>query len=241
MKPVVARRAPLRNIAGRGPWLATAYLLSYLPVGLALFGLGLVVAVACLVPAITWLGLPLVVGAAALARGASHVERRRALLVGERIEPAPHSPVGPGLSAKVRSALRDPGTWRAFAYVLPMFPLLFLMDMGVLVLWAFILAGVALPVWYWSVPLRLPDGTRAHGLWLGYPVDNLPVALLTALGFAVLALAMAYLVIGAALLHRAVARGLLGPRLDPLREAKRMLAEPGPLTPHGLLDATTDL
>jgi Putative sensor len=229
MTAVAVRRAPLRNFAGPGPWLATAYLFSYLPTGLVFFCCGLAVAAVCVALAVTWLALPLLVGAAGLLRGAAHVERRRAALVGEKIEPAVRRLGGPGLLAMIRAAWRDAATWRACAYMVPMFPLLFVMDVGVLMLWLVTLAGVTVPAWYSSVSMRLPDGTETFGLWLGYPVDTLPVALLTAAGFAVLALAAAYLVIGAALLHRAVAKALLGPPVDPLDEAKRMLAEPGPL------------
>jgi hypothetical protein len=175
----------------------------------------------------------------ALLAALGHVQRLR--IIGEQIEPAPRRPAVHGMLAMIRSAWLDPGTWRACAYVLPLFPLLFVLDLSALVLWVFMLAGATLPIWYWSVPLRLPDGTRSHGVWLGYPVDTLPVALFTAVGFAVLTLATAYLVIGAALLHRAVARSLLGPRLDPLGDAKRFLAEPGPLTVYRLTPPATDL
>jgi hypothetical protein len=234
MTTIVVRRSPLRNIAGWGLWRATVYLASYLPTGLVLFGGGAVMLVVCLPAGITWLGLPLLIGAAAFARGAAHIERHRALLVGERIEPAPRAQAGHGLIGTVRSVWSDRGTWKAAGYVLLLFPLLFVLDFGALLLWVISLAGVTLPLWYWSLSMRVPNGTRINGMWLGYPVDNLPVALLTALGFAVLAVALAYVVIGAAVLHRAVVAALLGPRLDPLAEVRRELAEPGPLNAYRL-------
>jgi hypothetical protein len=230
MTPVTVRRNALRNVAGPGPWRATVYLLSYLPVGTALFGGVLVVFVVSFLLNITWLGLPLLVGAAAIVRGAALVERRRATLVGRAVEAPPRPVAGPGVFAKVRAGWRDRGTWRACAYLLLMFPVLLILDVVALALWVVALAGITLPVWFWSVPLELPDGSRTHGVWLGYAVDSLPVALLSAAGFVVVALALAYVVMGAALLHAGVARSLLGPSVDPLAEAKRMLAEPGPLT-----------
>jgi hypothetical protein len=132
--------------------------------------------------------------------------------------------------AKVRAAWGAAGTWRACAYLLLLFPALLMLDVVALALWVAALAGVTLPAWFWSVPQALPGGGRTHGVWLGYPVDSLPVALLTAAGCAVVALAAAYVVVGAAVLHAGVARSLLGPAVDPLADAKRVLAEPGPLT-----------
>jgi hypothetical protein len=122
--------------------------------------------------------------------------------------------------AQVRTRWRDPATWRDCAYLVVLFPALLLLDTLTLVVWLTLLGGVVLPVWYWSVP----------GSLLGHFVRNLPTALLVAVGCAVLAFYTSRLVIGVALLHAAVARALLGPRIDPLADAKRMLAEPGPLT-----------
>jgi Putative sensor len=226
---VAVRENPLRTVAGSAPWRSAAYLLSYLVVGPALFGGVLVVLVVTLVLNISWLGLPLLVGAAAIVRGAAHLERRRATVVGVAIEPTARPVSGPGLLKRARAAWRGPHTWRLVGYLVLLFPLLYLLDLTVAVAWVAALAGITLPVWFWSVSVDLPGGSRAHGVWLGYPVDSLPVALLTAVGFVVLAAALVYPVIGAARLHAAVARSLLGPRVDPLAEAKRMLAEPGPL------------
>lgn len=230
MTRVTLRRNPLRNVASGGPWRSMLYLFSYLPVGTVLFGGVLGVFVVSFVLNITWLGLPLLVGAAAIVRGAALVERRRAVLVGPPVPARPRYPTGPGVFAKVRAAWRDMGTWRACAYLMLFFPALLIMDAVVLGLWVTTLAGVTLPAWFWSVPLKLPDGGRTHGVWVGFAVDSLPRALLFAVGCAVVALGVAYLVVGAALLHARVARSMLGPVVDPLAEAKRMLVEPGPLT-----------
>jgi hypothetical protein len=230
MTRVTLRRNPLRNVASPGPWLSTVYLLSYLPVGPLLFGGVLGVFVVSFLLNITWLGLPLLIGAAAIVRGAALVERRRAVLVGRVVEPRAQPVVARGVFAKVRAAWRDPGTWRFCAYFVLFFPPLLILDVVAVVLWVTALAGVTLPIWFWSVPLELPGGGRTHGVWLGFAVDSLPTALLSAVGFVVVALAFAYVVVGAALLHARVARSLLGPAVDPLAEAKRMLAESGPLT-----------
>jgi hypothetical protein len=230
MSPVTLRRNPLRNVASAGPWRATVYLFSYAPVGTVLFGGVLGVVVVSFVLNITWLGLPLLVGAAAIVRGAAQVERRRAVLIGRAVPARPRYPTGPGMFAKVRGSWRDLGTWRACAYLLLLFPALLIMDVVALVLWVTTLAGVTLPAWFWSVPLKLPGGGRTHGVWVGFAVNSLPLALLFAVGCAVVGLGVAYAVVGAALVHARVARSMLGPDVDPLAEAKRMLVSPGPLT-----------
>jgi hypothetical protein len=58
MTSVVVRRAPLRNFAGPGPWLATVYLFSYLPTGVVFFACGLAVTAVCVALVVTWLALP---------------------------------------------------------------------------------------------------------------------------------------------------------------------------------------
>jgi hypothetical protein len=225
MSTLTFRRNPLRNVAGAAPWTATVYLLSYLPVGLLLFCGVLTVVLICGALNITWLGVPLLVGAAAVVRGAAELERRRAALIGAPIEPAAAPTAVSGVFARVRTAWRDMTTWRACAYLLLLFPLLFLLDALALGVWLTTLAGVTLPLWFWSVP----TGRAGHGARFGFLVDNVGTALLAAVGFAVLAVGAAYVLVGAATLHATVARILLGPRIDPLAEARRVLAEPGPL------------
>jgi hypothetical protein len=127
---------------------------------------------------------------------------------------------------------------------------LLVLDVVALVIWLAFLAGVTLPLWYWSIPQRWQDGQSHHGVMIGYLpngphtvivinghdgfgvwIDDLPTALAAAGVFFVLSLLGAYLVVGAARLHAAVVRSVLGPPVDPLAAAKRMLAEPGPLLP----------
>jgi uncharacterized membrane protein SpoIIM required for sporulation len=114
------------------------------------------------------------------------------------------------------------------------------LDAATLVIWLGLLAGLSIPLWYWSVVSHRPDGRTAHGISLGYLphagspsiwIGNPGTALLVAAIFFVLCLFGAYLVVAVAHLHGAVARLLLGPRVDPLAEAKAMLAAPGPLAP----------
>jgi ABC-type Fe3+ transport system permease subunit len=106
------------------------------------------------------------------------------------------------------------------------------------------LAGITLPVWYWA-PWQTIHGVRYHGYQLGYfpnsqhgpggwglYVNTLPVAFAVAAVCLVLFLIFNYAVVATARAHAAVARGLLGPAEDPLREAKDVLERPGPLAPN---------
>jgi hypothetical protein len=215
---LVVRRNPVRMFFSVGPWAATAYLASYLPVGTVFFGGCLVVLVVSSLLNITWLGLPLLVGAAAVVRGCATVERGRVRLVGAAI-PAAYQPVlGTGVFTHLRTRWHDPATWRDCAYLLGLFPALLVLDVVGLAIWLACLAGITVPIWYWS--LTNPWGTGPVGL---------PTALLTAVVAVVLALLTCYVVVAVARLHRALARLVLGPYVDPLADAKRILAGPGPL------------
>lgn len=215
----LALRDPIRLLLSPAPWLATAYLASYAPVGAICFGISVAV-VASAVVNITWLALPWLVVMAAILRGAATVERWRAQLVGPPI-PSPYQPVpGPGLFASIRVRWRDRATYRDCAYLIGMFVPLLVLDVVGLAVWLAGLAGITLPVWYWSI------SPRHSGLsWL----DNMWAASVAAFVCLVLLPLLAYVVVGAAATHRAVVRTLLGPYVDPLAEAKQILAGPGPL------------
>jgi hypothetical protein len=112
-------------------------------------------------------------------------------------EPGPGSdrPVTqPGIMARGRTCWLDPATWRDVAYLIGLWPLLFIMDTVVLTVWLTLLAGITLPAWYWAprgnVGLGYANDTQVHGVTLGYfphgplgpggwgiHVDTLPKAL----------------------------------------------------------------
>jgi hypothetical protein len=237
---------PLRMFFSAGPWAATAYLGSYLFVGAVLFTVAFTVLVTSTALTITWIGLPLLVGAAVIIRGCAQVERARARLVGGPVPASYRLVASPGLFAQVKTRWADPATRRDCGYLILMFTPLLVLDVVALSIWLSFLGMVTLPLWYWAIP-QTWDGTGVHdhgvilgylpngpdmadggfGVWIGTP----QAALAASAVFFVLALLGAYLVVGAARAHGAVARALLGPYVDPLAAAKRMLAEPGPLTP----------
>ena len=212
-------RNPLRTATSAAPWTATAYLASYVPVGSALFVAGVAVLAVTGVLALFTFGVPLLAGSALIMRGCAHVERMRSRLAVDLTGATYHKVSEAGVLARVRTRWTDPATWRDTAYLVLMYLPLLALDVIAVVIWLSLLGGITLPFWYWSVP--------THG---GPFQGGLPVELLTAVACLVLAPVGACLVVGAARVHRAVAAGLLGPYRDPLADAKRVLAMPGPLS-----------
>ncbi len=238
-------RNPLRMFFSAGPWAATAYLTSYLPVGTILFVVVLTTVVTSYALSITLLGLPLLVGAAVIVRGCAHIERWRARLVTDPIPYAYRPVTEPGLLAQIKTRWADTTTLRDCAYLILMYVPLLALATVVLSIWLALVGMVTLPLWFWSIPHsegahgvmigylpNLPDGPYVafgdggFGVWIG----DLPSALIAAAVFFVLAVLASYLVVGAARLHARAAQSLLGPYADPLAAAKQVLTEPGPLT-----------
>lgn len=210
------RGNPVRQFCSPGPWAATAYLASYLPVGTVCFAGCLVVLLVSAVLNITWLGLPLLIGAAAVLRGGALVERVRATMVGAPVERSYRPVTGTGVFAHLGTRWRDPQTWRDVAYLVGLYPALLALDAIGLGVWLGCLAGVTIPAWSWSVP---------DDVW----IHSVPVAVVVAVVSVGLSLLASYVVVAVARVHRAVTRTLLGPYVDPLADAKRVLAGPGPL------------
>jgi len=215
------RRDPVRLLLSRGLWRSAWYLLRYLAVSGVLFTIALSTAVGGAGLSITLAGLPVLVAAAAAIRWCADVER-----------------------ARLRARWRDPATWRDIAYLVGMFVPLLALDAIVLAVWWAFLAGITLPIWYWA-PWQTIHGVRYHGYDLGYHpngphgpggwglyVDTLPKAFAVAAVCLVLFLIFNYVVVATARAHVAVARGLLGPAEDPLRQAREILNRPGPLAPN---------
>jgi hypothetical protein len=236
------RRDPIRLLLSRGLWKSVWYLLRYLVVGWALFAISLSTAVAGAGLSITFAGLPVLVAAAAAIRWCADVERARLrAMVSGPVVGRYREVAGSGIMAQLRTRWRDPATWRDVAYLVGMFVPLLALDAIVLGVWWAFLAGITLPIWYWA-PWKSIHGVRYHGYDLGYHpngphgpggwglyVNTLPEAFAVAAVCLVLFLIFNYAVVATARAHVAVARGLLGPAEDPLREAREVLNRPGPL------------
>ncbi|MCX5385383.1 sensor domain-containing protein [Streptomyces sp. NBC_00083] len=230
-------RNPLRMLRSAAPWRATGYLASYLVAGPVLFAVGALALVAGLVFMQLTLTVALTVGSAWVVRCCAQVERGRAVLVDAPVPYAYREAEKPGLVGQFKARCGDPVTFRDIACLVLLFPFLLLLDVLALVVWLGLLAGVSLPLWFWSINSRQSDGSSVRGVWLGGPddgdaglwIDSWPAALLTAVLCLAVLLYASYLVVGAARLHLTVAHTLLRPPPDPLERAKRILTEPGPL------------
>lgn len=239
------RLDPLRLLVSPGLWAAAWYLLAYIFGAWILFSIAFTATVTAAVFAITLAGIPLLVAAAAVLRGCASVERWRLRPVfAEPVRGGYRATARPGLLAQVGARWKDRATWRDTAYIIGLWPVFFLLDTVVFCVWVTLLAGVTLPVWYWAPKSDFDNGTTAHGVQLGYfpngPhghgaaglwVGSLPTALLAAAGFLVVFLLFNYVLVATARAHARVARAMLRPPADPLAEAKRVLAGPGPLSP----------
>lgn len=243
-------RNPIRLLASASPWRAAWFLGCYVfAAGWVLFAAAFttVVTAACL--AITLAGFPLLVAAAAVLRGCARAERLRLRrVVTEPVRGSYRVPDRPGLRAEVSARWKDAATWHDVAYLIGLWPPLFILDTVVLSVWLSFLAGVTLPLWYWAPRgkpgLGYAGPTTVHGVVLGYfphgphgaggvglYVDSLPKALLAAAVFLILFPAFSYILVLTARAHARVARSLLRPTADPLGPAKQVLAGPGPLGP----------
>lgn len=243
-------RNPLRLLLSASPWLAAGYLAVYVFVtGWVLFSVALTATVTAAGLAITLAGIPLLAVAAAVLRGCANIERGRL----RRVLPGPvpggyRQVTRPGVVAKVRTRWHDTATWHDVAYLIGLWPPLLVLDTVVFSIWLTLLAGITLPAWYWAprgnAGLGYVNRTRVHGVVFGYfphgpngpghvglYVDTLPKALLAAAVFLVLFLLFNYVLVITARAHVRIARSLLRAPVDPLAEAKEVLALPGPLGP----------
>ncbi|MFD9632623.1 sensor domain-containing protein [Streptomyces violascens] len=232
------RRGPLGTLFSGAPWHATGYLLGYLFAGTALFAVSTAAVLAGFVFGQLTLTLVLTVGSAWVVRCCAQVERGRAALVDEPIPYAYQEVTEPGLGGHLKARCTDPAFFRDCAYLILLYPALLLLDVLTLLVWLPLLVGVSLPLWFWGVDSRQPDGSyhtgmrlgRSDGTGVGVWIDNWPAALIAAAVFFVLALYVSRLVVAGARLHLTVAHTLLRPPTDPLARAKRVLTEPGPLS-----------
>jgi putative sensor protein len=243
-------RNPLRLVFSASTWVAAGYLACYVFVtGWVLFAVAFTATVTAACFAITLAGIPLLVAAAGVLRGCANVERGRLRgMFPEPVQGGYRKVTGMGIMAQVRTRWHDGATWRDVAYLIGLWPPLFILDTIVLSVWLTLLAGITLPLWYWAprgnAGLGYINGTRVHGVVLGYfphgpngaghvglYVDTLPKALLAAAAFLVLFVLFNYVLVLTARAQARIARSVLRAPVDPLAEAKEVLTRPGPLGP----------
>jgi len=243
MNTLSLRRDPIRLVLSRGLWAGAWYLLAYQVVGWVLFAIALSAVLTGAVLSFTLAGLPVLAAAAATISWCANVERARL----RTVDPEPvigryREPGGPGVMNRLRTRWQDPATWRDVAYLLGVFVPLAALDLIALTVWLVFLAGITLPIWYWA-PWQEVHGVRYHGYQIGYfpngphghpgyglYVDTLPKALLAAAVSLILFLLFNYVLVATARANATVAHALLRPPQDPLREAKEVLRNPGPIS-----------
>ena len=241
---------PLRLAVSGSTWRAAAFLAGYIfAAGWLLFAIAFTATVTAAVFLITLAGIPLLVAAAGVLRGCASAERARLRpVLGGPVRGGYRQATRPGVMAQVRTRWRDPATWRDVAYLIGLWPLLFVLDTAVLSVWLTLLAGITLPAWYWAprgnVGMGYVNGTTVHGVTLGYfphgangpggvglYVDTLPRALVAASVFLVAFLLFNYVLVLTARAHAHIAGALLRAPADPLAPVKEVLTRPGPLGP----------
>ena len=243
-----ARRNPVWLAFSPSPWRAAGYLASYLIVSVVLFSVAVSTGAVALSLSITIAALPLLVAAAAVIRGCAATLRLMLRQVfAEPVRARYPEPQGSGLWRQARARWGEGTTWRDLACLVGLWPALFTLATAAVAIWATLLAGITVPVWYWAIRgscVGYCQAKGARGILIGsYPhgvhgpgasglyVHTLPTALLTAAGFAVLFLLFNYVLVAAARAHGQLIRAVLRSPADPLAPALSVLTRPGPLGP----------
>ena len=203
---------PLRILFSARLWKSAAFLALSFPVGALWFCLLTGLIALGVGAAMIWIGIAVLALAMWLWIGAAQVERWRvATFLGEAL-PSPYRPLPAGsLLAWTWARAGDAAVWKDLLYLLLLFPL------GILE-GAIVAAVLAITAGAWLVPAGAV-AVSGYYLVLG-PGHTLVPPLATPTLFQSLVFALAgllallsgqYLVLGAAHVHRALARALLGP------------------------------
>ncbi|WP_241836622.1 sensor histidine kinase [Streptomyces sp. CB01249] len=213
-----------RYLRGPWPWRAALYLLTGTLVGVLAFAVLLLLAVAGGALAVLLVGLPLLLTLALSGIPLAALERRRLRLVDpRRLAPVHGEPDGTGLTAWLRTRLRERATWRELGYAL----------LTAVVLWPLeaVTVGAALTVCGGliaaPVVLAVSGGEEARVLKL-WIVHSYPAAFGTLLAGLVLLPVFAYPVGVLAAWRATLARALLadseaGARLRELDRSRTRL------------------
>lgn len=209
-------REVLRTPFTRRTWSEHAYLLtSFFITGMVAVGVTILVVLG-LSLLVVLVGVLVLALAMVLVRAWAELHRSlAAAMLDERI-PAPFPAVPRrGLWGWLRTTFGDDSSWRAAAYLVVSLPLYFFGVYLTVLGWTFALIGLTYPV-VWQV--FHPENTDAEGrvrhsgMQFGQTfMDTWPRALLVALGGALLALAVPWIVRGVVNLDRLLMRPLLGP------------------------------
>ncbi|WP_030803032.1 sensor histidine kinase [Streptomyces sp. NRRL S-337] len=208
----VALRAPF---SGR-TWREFLYLLLGYPIACLLFvyAVGVLAVGAGLL--VTFLGIPVLAGGLAGARGLGGLERARAraLLGLEVATPEPVRPAKPGLMAWIGAVLKSGVSWRHLLYCLLRFPWAIFAFIVSLTFWTLGWTLLTYPLWRWTFPAYLGrPGIQLWGDGLGngrYVDTPVEIGLVSGAGL-LLVLAGPWVIRGLTQVDRLLVHGLLGP------------------------------
>ncbi|UJB42641.1 sensor histidine kinase [Streptomyces sp. A1-5] len=207
----VGLRAPF---AGR-TWREFLHLCLSLPVASVMFGYAVAVVSTSAGLLITFLGIPVLAGGLAGARGLGALERARAraLLGLDVAAPEPLRPSKPGLMAWVGAVLKSGASWRHLLYAFVHFPWALFAFVGSVTFWSVGWALLSFPFWYWLAPsyASLP-GIQLWGDGTTVLYVSPTVAAMVSGAFGLLmVLAGPWVFRGLTQVDRLLVRGLLGP------------------------------
>jgi signal transduction histidine kinase len=201
-----------RSVAGRmlrQLGLDTQYVLLGFPLGLAAVVLTMVGFVLGLGLTVIWIGLPILTGTMALARGFAMLERTRIGAVLGRRMPRPYykRPAVPGFWRRILTPLSDAQSWLDLMHGMFRFIPSTIAFAFTLTWWVGAVGGLTFVLWDWSIP-RGPDNTDLPELIGLGDAWSTRVIFYMAIG-AFFALTLYPVVRGVALLEALFARGLL--------------------------------
>ncbi|MPY64010.1 sensor histidine kinase [Streptomyces spongiae] len=198
-------------------WREFAYVLLSLPIGTLMFVYAVTMVSLGAGLLITFLGVPVLAGALAGARGLGAMERARArgLLGMEVASPEPLRMKRSGPMAWMGALLRSGTSWRHMLYAMVQFPWAVFSFVVAVNLWVCGWAMLTYPLWFWVFPMWVGQdgiqlyGDESHHVYLDNPFEITVTALVGLL----FTMATPWIVRALTMVDRVMVRGLLGPSL----------------------------
>ncbi|MFD3474913.1 sensor histidine kinase [Streptomyces sp. NPDC058695] len=191
------------------------YLLLSLPISIITFAYAVTMVSLGAGLLITFLGIPVLAGALAGARGFAAMDRARArALLGIDVgTPAPLRPRAHGPMAWMGALLKSGESWRNLLYTVVHFPWAVFAFNVALVFWTVGWSLLTYPLWQWVLPMYAGQGgiqlygDGAHNVYLDNPFE---ITVTAAVGL-LITLATPWIIRALASVDRALVSGLLGP------------------------------
>ncbi|GAA3186767.1 MULTISPECIES: sensor domain-containing protein [Streptomyces] len=200
-------------------WRAFLYLLSSLPVAVALFAYATTMTSLSAGLLVTIAGVPLFAATLAGARGLGALERARArALLGTAVAaPPPVKPTGNGVVRWTAALLRNGAAWRQLLFCALRFPWAIAAFVCAVTYWLLAWSLLTYPLWRWTFPryldrpgIQLWKPGAVPGDVSGYVDTPAEIAVAAALGL-LLVLALPHVTYALTAPDRALVRVLLGP------------------------------